>query len=229
VFVKKPDPEVNSIAGVIKGSEWIEREIAELLGSASATIQSGAPAPAERLAEGEFSLRRTHERIVPSGLSTRSRRSRSFSACTGGETVVKLDIELGYNHRGIEKLAEKKSWDQVVFLVERICGICSTSHPRPRCGPWRTARRSRRRNAPVHPHRHLRTGAPPFHLSGLPGRALHGYNTVWMWSWKYRETVCDIFEKITGNRQSYAMFKAGACGATSPLRTSPGSDPLWTD
>ena len=33
-----------------------------------------------------------------------------------GETVTKLDIELGYNHRGIEKLAEAKSWDQVVFL-----------------------------------------------------------------------------------------------------------------
>ena len=32
VFAKKPDPEVDSIAGVIKGSEWIEREIAELLG-----------------------------------------------------------------------------------------------------------------------------------------------------------------------------------------------------
>jgi NADH-quinone oxidoreductase subunit D len=43
---------------------------------------------------------------------------------------------------------------------------------------------------------------------GLAGHFL-GYNTVWMWSWKYRETVCDIFEKITGNRQSYAMFKAG--------------------
>jgi NADH-quinone oxidoreductase subunit C len=32
VFAKKPDPEVDSIAGVIKGSEWIEREISELLG-----------------------------------------------------------------------------------------------------------------------------------------------------------------------------------------------------
>jgi NADH-quinone oxidoreductase subunit D len=30
-----------------------------------------------------------------------------------------------------------------------------------------------------------------------------------MWSWKYREIVCDILEKISGNRQSYAMFKAG--------------------
>jgi membrane-bound hydrogenase subunit alpha len=43
---------------------------------------------------------------------------------------------------------------------------------------------------------------------GLAGHFI-GYNTVWMWVWKYREIVCDIFEKITGNRQSYAMFKVG--------------------
>jgi len=43
--------------------------------------------------------------------------------------VVELEIELGYNHRGIEKLAENLTYDQVPFLVERICGICSSSHP----------------------------------------------------------------------------------------------------
>ncbi|HHS14036.1 MAG TPA: hypothetical protein ENN03_09780 [bacterium] len=32
VFVRKPELEVESISPVIKGAEWIEREIAELLG-----------------------------------------------------------------------------------------------------------------------------------------------------------------------------------------------------
>jgi len=32
VFLKKPDLEVESLAPYIKGTEWIEREIAELLG-----------------------------------------------------------------------------------------------------------------------------------------------------------------------------------------------------
>ncbi|MDD2654398.1 MAG: NADH:ubiquinone oxidoreductase, partial [Candidatus Omnitrophica bacterium] len=36
-----------------------------------------------------------------------------------------------------------------------------------------------------------------------------GYNTVWMWSWKYREPVLDIFELISGNRNHYAMMKPG--------------------
>jgi NADH-quinone oxidoreductase subunit D len=30
-----------------------------------------------------------------------------------------------------------------------------------------------------------------------------------MWAWKYREPVLDLFEMITGNRNSYAMFRVG--------------------
>jgi NADH-quinone oxidoreductase subunit D len=30
-----------------------------------------------------------------------------------------------------------------------------------------------------------------------------------MWSWKYREPILDVFEKISGNRQHYAMMKVG--------------------
>jgi NADH-quinone oxidoreductase subunit D len=43
---------------------------------------------------------------------------------------------------------------------------------------------------------------------GLAGHFI-GYNTVFMWAWKYREIVCDILERTTGNRQSYAMMKVG--------------------
>ena len=43
---------------------------------------------------------------------------------------------------------------------------------------------------------------------GLAGHFL-GYNTVFMWAWKYRELICDIMETVTGNRQNYAMLKVG--------------------
>jgi len=43
---------------------------------------------------------------------------------------------------------------------------------------------------------------------GLAGHFL-GYNTVYMWAWKQRETALDIAEQLTGNRQNYAMFKIG--------------------
>ena len=52
-----------------------------------------------------------------------------FRLTVEGETVLDVDVEIGYNHRGIEKLSESRNFEQSTFLIERICGICSTSHP----------------------------------------------------------------------------------------------------
>jgi NADH-quinone oxidoreductase subunit D len=134
-----------------------------------------------------------------------------FKLYCDGEIVKDVKWETGYNHRGIEQLAEKKSYDEVFFLVERICGICSTSHPfafansveeiagveiTDRCKYIRSIIAELERL-----HSHLL-------WVGLAGHFL-GYNTVFMWAWKYREPVLDLFEMITGNRNSYAMFKVG--------------------
>ena len=51
-----------------------------------------------------------------------------FTLTIEGERVVDIDVRIGYNHRGIEKLSEMKTFDQSTFVIERICGICSASH-----------------------------------------------------------------------------------------------------
>jgi len=134
-----------------------------------------------------------------------------FKLYCDGEIVKDIKWETGYNHRGIEKLSESKTYDQVFFLVERICGICSTSHPfafanavEEICGVEITDRAKYIRSIigeleRIHSH---------LLWVGLAGHFL-GYNTVFMWAWKYREPVLDLFEMITGNRNSYAMFKVG--------------------
>lgn len=134
-----------------------------------------------------------------------------FKLYVEGETVVDIDIEIGYNHRGIEKLSETKSFDQSIFLVERICGICSTSHPfacvnalEDLAGieiPERTRyiRSIIGELERIHSH---------YLWLGLAGHFM-GYNTIWMWSWKYREPVLDILEEISGNRNHYSMMKVG--------------------
>ena len=45
-----------------------------------------------------------------------------------GEIIRDADLKGGYNHRGIEKLAESRTFIQNLYLTERICGICSFSH-----------------------------------------------------------------------------------------------------
>ncbi|MCM8781511.1 MAG: nickel-dependent hydrogenase large subunit [Candidatus Omnitrophica bacterium] len=134
-----------------------------------------------------------------------------FRLYVEGEKVVDIDIVIGYMHRGIEELSEHKHFDQVAFLVERICGICSTSHPFAYVNAVEDLA-----NIQV-PERalYIRTIIAEMerihsHLLwlGLAGHFI-GYNTVWMWAWRYREPVLDMCEMITGNRNHYAMMKIG--------------------
>ena len=128
-----------------------------------------------------------------------------------GEKVQDIDWKTGYNHRGIEKLAERRSYDQITFLVERVCGICSTSHPiaftnavEDLCDieiPERAKYIKSIVGELERIHSHLL-------WVGLAGHFL-GYDTVWMWAWKYREPVLEIMEAVTGNRNNYAMMKPG--------------------
>ena len=61
---------------------------------------------------------------------------------------------------------------------------------------------------------------------GLAGHFL-GYNTVFMWAWKYREPVLDLFEMISGNRNSYAMFKVGGVRRDIEEIKIPLSEKFW--
>jgi membrane-bound hydrogenase subunit alpha len=134
-----------------------------------------------------------------------------FSLTVEGETVVDVDVEIGYNHRGIEKLSERRNFDQSTFVIERICGICSTSHPV-------AYTRAVEDIIPVEvPERaqYIRTIIAEgerihSHLLwyGLAGHFL-GYNTVYMWMWRLREEILDVMEILSGNRNNYAMFKPG--------------------
>jgi NADH-quinone oxidoreductase subunit D len=134
-----------------------------------------------------------------------------FRLYVEGEKVVDIDIVIGYMHRGIEELSEHKHFDQVAFLVERICGICSTSHPLAYVNAMEDLAKIQVPERALY----IRTIIAEMerihsHLLwlGLAGHFI-GYNTVWMWAWKYREPILDMFEMITGNRNHYAMMKVG--------------------
>jgi ech hydrogenase subunit E len=44
------------------------------------------------------------------------------------EKVVRAIPSIGYVHRGLEKLVEKREFTEYVFIAERICGICAFGH-----------------------------------------------------------------------------------------------------
>lgn len=51
-----------------------------------------------------------------------------FELVVENNRILDVDIELGYVHRGIEKLFTTKTYLQNLALAERICGICSGIH-----------------------------------------------------------------------------------------------------
>jgi membrane-bound hydrogenase subunit alpha len=51
-----------------------------------------------------------------------------FELVVENNRIIDANIELGYVHRGIEKLFTTKTYMQNLALAERICGICSGVH-----------------------------------------------------------------------------------------------------
>jgi len=47
---------------------------------------------------------------------------------TKGERVIAAEVELGYMKKGIERIMKGRPWQEVMFLAERVCGICSVIH-----------------------------------------------------------------------------------------------------
>jgi NADH-quinone oxidoreductase subunit D len=56
-----------------------------------------------------------------------------FELTVDGEVVTAASVRLGYVHRGIEKACEERTWIQDLYLLERVCGICSHIHAMAYC------------------------------------------------------------------------------------------------
>ena len=44
------------------------------------------------------------------------------------EKVLNAIPSIGFIHRGLESLVEKKAFNEMVYVAERTCGICSFGH-----------------------------------------------------------------------------------------------------
>ena len=128
-----------------------------------------------------------------------------------GEVIQDADIRLGYNHRGLEKLAEERTWIQNIYLTERICGICSHSHAT--C--YTQGVEKLMELTPPKRGLYIRTLVAELerihsHLLWL-GVAGHeaGFDSFFMYTWRDREVVMDLLEMISGNRVHYAINTIG--------------------
>ncbi len=146
-------PVFPSVTPSLPAAHWYEREVQDLLG----LVPEGHPDPRRLVLhddwpEGVHPLRKDFDpaRPVPRVRGPQHRfhhlhgegiveipvgpihagviEPGHFRFAAVGEVVLHLETRLFYSHRGLEKLAEGKSADQVLQIAERICGVCALSH-----------------------------------------------------------------------------------------------------
>lgn len=134
-----------------------------------------------------------------------------FEFTVDGEVVTDATVRLGYVHRGIEKATEARNWTQNMYLLERICGICSHVHATAYCqGVEALAEVEAPPRAQAIRELVAELERIHSHLLWL-GVAAHeaGFDTLFMFSWRDRETVMDILEGLAGNRVNYSANVLG--------------------
>lgn len=135
----------------------------------------------------------------------------NFILSLDGERVIGATVNLGYNHRGIEKACEQRTFLQDIYLIERICGICSHTHSTAFIQaveeiagaeiPQRAAFIRTLIGELERIHSHLL-------WLGVAGHEV-GFDTLFMYSWRDRELVLELLQQLTGNRVNYGINTIG--------------------
>jgi Ni,Fe-hydrogenase III large subunit/Ni,Fe-hydrogenase III component G len=230
-------PQIDSISDVVPAANWAEREIRDLIGIEPIghpylkrlVLPDGWP-------DGEYPLRKdfpwnrvpeqfddTREfkfddppegcMVVPFGpFHPTLDEPAHFRLYVEGEMVRGCEYRGFMVHRGIEKLAESVlSYNDIPMMAERICGICGCVHNvayaqsvenaaaltlPPRAEYIRTIMLELERL-----HSHLLWTGLACHIVG--------FDTLFMQSWRIREPIMWMAEKISGNRKTYALCVIG--------------------
>ena len=125
-----------------------------------------------------------------------------FDLVLDDEKVVEAIPQIGFIHRGLENLVDKRDYKQFVYVAERICGICSVGHS---MGYSETVEGLMGFEAPKRAqylrvifHEMSRIHSHVLWL-GLAADAF-GFESLFMHSWRLRENVLQIFERTAGGR-----------------------------
>ena len=128
-----------------------------------------------------------------------------------GERVVKAIPDLGYLHRGVEKLAEGLNYMQILPHTDRLDYVCAMTNN------YAYVRAVEKLIGMTVPERaeYIRTIVAEMqrilgHLFWLGTQALDiGAMTVFFWTFREREVLLDLFEKLCGARLTFNYYRIG--------------------
>ena len=139
-----------------------------------------------------------------------------------GEKVVDLDVIIGYLHRGIEKLSENRNWTQIILLTDRMDYVAAATN---NVGYCETVEKLLSIEVPRRA-RYVRTILCELqriasHCLWIGTHAMDiGAMTVFLYAFRERELILDLFEEFCGARLTYNSMRIGGL----PLDIPPGWD-----
>jgi NADH-quinone oxidoreductase subunit D len=139
-----------------------------------------------------------------------------------GERVVSSDVVIGYLHRGIEKLCENRDWVQIVLITDRMDYVAAATN---NLGYCETVEKLMTLEVPRRA-RYVRTILSELqriasHCLWLGTHAMDiGAMTVFLYAFRERELILDLFEEFCGARLTYNSMRIGGL----PLDIPPGWD-----
>lgn len=128
-----------------------------------------------------------------------------------GETIMRCTPRVGYLHRGFEKLAENRTYAQAMILTDRLDYIGAMAN---NVGYCVAVERLLGISVPMRA-RYIRTIATEMsrlssHLLWLATHALDvGAMTVFLYCFREREILLDLFEELCGARLTYSYPRIG--------------------
>ena len=133
-----------------------------------------------------------------------------FRLALAGEEIRKIDIHCGYIHRGIEKLCESKTYPQLLAFTDRLDYLSAHQNRHALCMCIEKAMGLE----PGERVQYLRTIMDELqridsHLLMLSCAAMDlGALTAFIYGFRDREKILDIFEEVTGGRliQNYNII-----------------------
>ncbi len=128
-----------------------------------------------------------------------------------GERVVKATPDMGYLHRGVEKLSEGLAYMQIIPHTDRLDYVCSMTN---NYAYVRAVEKLLNLTVPERAE-YIRTIVAEMqriigHLFWLGTQALDiGAMTVFFWTFREREVLLDMFEKLCGARLTLNYYRIG--------------------
>jgi Ni,Fe-hydrogenase III large subunit len=227
----RDQPMLQSVTPLTPQADWSEREIIEFLGVKA----EGHPDPRhlwlplnwEQMHTQETPQERDRSRSIHTSDHINAMpvstipygpyhpafiESNFFKMSVEDEVVKSADLKLGFNHRSIIKLMERRDYYKDIFLAERVCGLCNAHHVlayclavENMCKGLTVPKRAEILRTLICEMERIQS-----HLmaNGIVGD-LVGYKTMLMQFLRIREDIQDALELVSGQRVTHGFITLG--------------------